>query len=366
MARRVFTKPTDEVKQQFARMLPYDGDIYAALKQQQEFANSYSERLNHAIFGDGEDKKTDLTGFDAMKIVQGNYAREVVWPGDIITDIFTVQMVDSDTTAVEYPISPLIGEEDEYTAIVMPDEGAVPERIVTGDSAFVKPFDIGNSIYWKQSFTKQGNMAAINTKLSAFSAGFVQKINDIGWQTLLSAAKARAWKVSSATTTGIFGRELVTQLILQMRRRGGGNNASTKRFNMTDLYISPEAFEDILLWDTTDGLSDATAQQLWGKGFTDGIPLHGVILHVLDELGVGQRYEEFVEVTLGGTHTNSTLEYVLGLDMSKRDSFMMPVAEQISMIPDDSVLKRRLMGYYGFATLGAGCLDNRAVALGEF
>jgi hypothetical protein len=366
MARRVFTKPTIEVKQQFARMLPHDGDIFAALKQQQEFANSYTERLNQAIFGDGQPPKTDLTGFEAMKIVQGNYAREVVWPGDIITDIFSVQMVDSDTTAVEYPISPLIGEEDEYTAIVMPDEGAVPERIVTGDSAFVKPFDIGNSIYWKQSFTKQGNIAAINTKLSAFSAGFVQKINDIGWHTLLSAAATRSYKVSAASTAGVFGREVVTAMIRQMRRLGGGNNASTLRFNLTDLYISPEAFEDILLWDTTDGLSDATAQQLWGKGFTDGIPLHGVILHVLDELGVTQRYETYVDDTLALNHSNSTEEFVLGLDMSKRDSFMMPVAEQISMIPDDSVLKRRLMGYYGFATLGAACLDNRAVLLGEF
>jgi hypothetical protein len=72
-------------------------------------------------------------------------------------------------------------------------------------------------------------------------AGFVKKMNDDAWHTLLAAGVDRNILVYDAdAAAGQFSKRLVSLLKVVMRRNAGGNSASVKRGQLTDLYVSPE------------------------------------------------------------------------------------------------------------------------------
>ena len=89
-------------------------------------------------------------------------------------------------------------------------------------------------------------------------------------------------------------------------------------------------------------------------------------LHDLDELGEGQEYQTFFVNGLGGAVESSDLELVVGLDQSSNDSFVMPMKQNLEVFEDPALHRQQRAGYYGFAELGFGVLDNRRVILGSF
>jgi hypothetical protein len=131
--------------------------------------------------------------------------------------------------------------------------------------------------------------------------------------------------------------------------------------------VSPEALEDIRNWGF-DQVDETTRREIYTAA-TGGAPItriFGVNLRDLDELGEGQEYQSFFVNELGGTVQASDLELVVGLDLSTRDSFVMPVKEQLQVFEDPTLHRQQRAGYYGFAELGFGVLDNRRVILGSF
>ena len=152
-----------------------------------------------------------------------------------------------------------------------------------------------------------------------------------------------------------------------MRRNSGGNSASVGRGRLTDIYLSPEALEDIRNWGF-DQVDDLTRREIYNAP-VGGAPManvFGVRLHDLDELGEGQQYQSFFVNDLGGAVQGSDLELVVGLDQSTTDSFVMPVKEALQVFEDPTLHRQQRAGYYGFAELGFGVLDNRRVILGSF
>ena len=89
-------------------------------------------------------------------------------------------------------------------------------------------------------------------------------------------------------------------------------------------------------------------------------------LHDLDELGEGQEYQTFFTSGLSGAVEASDVELVVGLDQSSNDSFVMPMKQQLEVFEDPTLHRQQRAGYYGFAELGFGVLDNRRVILGSF
>ena len=74
-------------------------------------------------------------------------------------------------------------------------------------------------------------------------------MNDDGWHTLLAAGVDRNIVVyDSDAMLASSLRDLVSLMKTVMRRNGGGNSASNNRGSLTDLYVSPEAMEDIRNW----------------------------------------------------------------------------------------------------------------------
>ena len=89
-------------------------------------------------------------------------------------------------------------------------------------------------------------------------------------------------------------------------------------------------------------------------------------MHDLDELGEGQEYQTFFTSSLSGNLQGSDVELVVGLDQSTSDSFVMPVKQQLQVFEDPALHRQQRAGYYGFAELGFGVLDNRRIILGSF
>jgi hypothetical protein len=153
-----------------------------------------------------------------------------------------------------------------------------------------------------------------------------------------------------------------------MRRNGGGNTGSANRGRLTDLYVSPEAFEDVRNWGL-DQVSDAVRTAIYNApGNTPITNIFGVALHDLDELGEGQDYQNFFTSAAGlaGAVQTSDLELVVGIDQAHNDSFVMPVKMPLQVFEDPNMHRQQRTGYYGWAELGFACLDNRRVILGSF
>jgi hypothetical protein len=168
----------------------------------------------------------------------------------------------------------------------------------------------------------------------------------------------------SDAATGQFTKRLVSLMKTVMRRNGGGNSASVNRGMLTDLYVSPEAMEDIRNWGL-DQVDEITRREIYTAADGTLNRVFGINLHDRDELGVGQQYQEFYDEVLNGTLPTDDNEIVVGLDLRKRDSFIMPVRAEVQIFEDDTLHRQKRAGFYGWAEQGFAVLDNRRVLLGS-
>jgi len=151
-----------------------------------------------------------------------------------------------------------------------------------------------------------------------------------------------------------------------MRRNGGGNSI-TAPGRLTDMYMSPEAIEDIRNWGV-DQLDDVSRREIYTAS-DDGPQLtrvFGVNLHDLFEFGDGQEYQEYFINDLGGSIETSDVELVIGIDQSANDSFVMPVKKTVEIFEDPALHRMQRQGYYGWAEIGFGVLDNRRIVAASF
>lgn len=294
--------------------------------------------------------------------------RKGVLVGNILGNIFeTIQMEPGATP--EFPldlISP--GLEGEHVAYTNPGHGRIPERAVEGDYVMIPTYSIASSVDYLLRFARDARWDVVSRAMQVMEAGFTKKMNDDGWHTILAAGVDRNILVYDAdAVAGSFSKRLVSLMQVVMRRNSGGNSASSSRGRLTDLYVSPEALEDIRNWGETE-VDEVTRREIYTS--TDGgsaiTRIFGVNLHDLDELGEGQEYQNFFANDLGGSLATDKTELVVGLDQSTNDSFVMPVREDLRVYEDPALHRQQRAGFYGWAELGFGVLDNRRVILGSF
>ena len=91
-----------------------------------------------------------------------------------------------------------------------------------------------------------------------------------------------------------------------------------------------------------DQVDEVTRREIYTAADGSVNRIFGVNLHDLDELGDGQEYQLFYENTLSATMpTGHTTELVVGLDLRKRDSFIMPVREPVQTTKTIHFIVRR-------------------------
>jgi len=301
--------------------------------------------------------------------------RKGVLVGNILGNIFETINVEAGSTT-EFPldlISP--GLEGEHVAYTNPGHGRIPERAVESDYVMIPTYNIASSVDYLLRYAKEARWDVVGRAMQVMEAGFVKKMNDDGWHTLLAAGVDRNILVYDGdATSGLFSKRLVSLMQTVMRRNSGGNSASVGRGRLTDMYVSPEALEDVRNWGL-DQVDEVTRREIYTSS-EDGAPItriFGVNLHDLDELGEGQEYQSFFTSDLsgnvaqsGGGHSANDVELVVGLDQSSNDSFVMPVKEQLQVYEDPTLHRQQRAGYYGWSELGFGVLDNRRIILGSF
>ena len=296
--------------------------------------------------------------------------RKGVLVGNILGDIFETINVEPGAST-EYPldlISP--GLEGEHVAYTNPGHGRIPERSVESDYVMIPTYAITSSIDYLLRYAREARWDIAARAMQAMEAGFVKKMNDDGWQTILAAGTDRNILVYDGdATAGMFSKRLVSLMQTVMRRNGGGNTGSANRGRLTDLYVSPEALEDVRNWGL-DQIDEVTRREIYtaSEGGAPITRIFGVNLHDLDELGEGQQYQDFFTATdgLNGAVESSDSELVVGLDQSTNDSFVMPMKQALQVFEDPALHRQQRAGYYGWAELGFGVLDNRRVILGSF
>lgn len=295
--------------------------------------------------------------------------RQGVLNGDILNGIFEpIKLAQSATP--EFPLDFLApGTEKDFVAYTIPNHGYIPERHVEGDYVMVPTFDIGASIDYLLKYARDARWDVVGRAMEVLEASFVKKMNDDGWHTLLAAGTDRNIVVfDSDADAGQFTKRLVSLMKTVMRRNSGGNSTSLNRGMLTDMYVSPEAMEDIRNWGV-DQVDEITRREIYvaGDGNENGVlnRVFGVNLHDLDELGEGQEYQLFYSNVLGASLPSDDVELVVGLDLRKRDSFIMPIREEVQIYEDDTLHRQKRAGYYGWAEQGFAVLDNRRVLLGS-
>ena len=294
--------------------------------------------------------------------------RKGVLAGDVLGNIFETINVEPGAST-EYPldlISP--GMEGEHVAYTNPGHGRVPERTVEGDYVMIPTYSITSSIDYLLRYAREARWDIIGRAMQVLEAGFTKKLNDDGWHTLLAAGVDRNILVYDGdATAGMFSKRLVSLMQTVMRRNAGGNTGSANRGRLTDLYVSPEALEDVRNWGL-DQVDEVTRREIYtaSEGGAPITRIFGVNLHDLDELGEGQEYQDFFTSDLSGNLASGDSELVVGLAQSANDSFVMPVKQQLEIFEDPTLHRQQRAGYYGFAEIGFGVLDNRRVILGSF
>ncbi len=295
--------------------------------------------------------------------------RQGVLVGNVLDGIFEAIQMEPGTTT-EFPLDLLApGEEDEFVAYTNPGHGRIPERAVEGDYVMVPTYAITSSIDWLLRYARDARWDVVGRAVQVLEASFVKKMNDDGWHTILSAGVDRNILVYDAdAAAGQFTKRLVSLMKTVMRRNGGGNSASINRGRLTDVYLSPEALEDIRNWGV-DQVDEVTRREIFqaADGSANLTRVFGINLHDMDELGESQEYQNFFDNELSGSlGPSSDVELVVGLDLQSNDSFIMPVRENVQVYEDDNLHRQQRAGMYGWAEMGFAVLDNRRVLLGSF
>ena len=334
---------------------------------------SYTERPSEAFIS--LLKQTGDNDQNVAYAAQREFAKAIELPlrkgvlvGNILGDIFETINVEPGAST-EYPldlISP--GLEGEHVAYTNPGHGRVPERAVESDYVTIPTYSITSSVDYLLRVAREARWDVAARAMQVMEAGFVKKMNDDGWHTILAAGVDRNILVYDGdATAGLFSKRLVSLMQTTMRRNAGGNTGSSNRGRLTDLYVSPEALEDVRNWGL-DQVDEVTRREIYtaSEGGAPITRIFGVNLHDLDELGEGQEYQPFFVNGLSGAVEASDLELVVGLDQSSHDSFVMPMKQNLEVFEDPALHRQQRAGYYGFAELGFGVLDNRRVILGSF
>ncbi len=340
-----------------------------AIKRKGVVSYQADEALKTLLRDSGsKNKAVALAAQDALAQAVTLPMRQGILDGDIVGEfgIFVPTVFDTNIQ-VEYPLDIIVpGTEGDYNAFTIPNVGRIPEKNVEGDYVTIPTYDVGNAIDFPIKFAQDARWDIVARCLQVLENGFVRKNNADAWKLMTAAGLDRnVFVYDSQAPIGFTTKRLFSLMKTQIGRSGGGNFQAANRFKLTDVFMSPEALEDLRNWDLTQ-IDDVTRREIFMAGRDGGLAnVFGVDLHELYELGENQVLQTYF-TSLGGSFQNGDLELMIGLSLGNDDAgtcFVNPVKEQLQVFSDEALHRQRRQGYYAWESHGYGLLDNRRILL---
>lgn len=291
--------------------------------------------------------------------------RQAILPGDITEGIFEDYPLPFGASP-EFPLDMIApGQEKELVGYTLPKHGYIPHKNFEADYVTLTTYDVGASADINLRLLRDGNWNMMGRLMEALYTQLTKKMNDDCFHTLLYSGVDRNIVVYDGdAAAGQFTKRVLSLAKTVMRRNGGGNSSSTNRTSLTDVFLSPEALEDIRNWGI-DQIDEVTRREIYMAGDGSGVVsrIFGVNLHDIDELGVGQEYQLYFANELSGAMGASDVEVGIGLDLSKSNCFIRPMREDITVFEDNNLHRHGKYGVYAKREYGVSVLDNRGTIL---
>lgn len=250
-------------------------------------------------------------------------------------------------------------------AFIVPREGHIPERCIEGDEIFVPTFKVANAVDWSLDYKRDRRTDVLIRAVKLFAQGYIDKM--VREQNRIVGFTTSSTKIGKGE--GI--RSAVWDMMTKMKRQNR---------KLTDVFVSPEAFSDLV--------NAAAKDAHWDHA---ECKLYGVRVHV-----EADRVEEMEETyyTSQGTDSQSkrwrdkketiwqklarwikfapkTQEFVMcykplvfGFDKLHNDSLIIPFRNESGGIFNDPTLTRRQKeGIYGWLEVGCAALNSKAVTV---
>lgn len=329
--------------------------------------NPTPELTKFLVQSGSEVREQSLAAVHQLAVAFTDVLRKGIMAGDVTGNIFERVNLAPGAEPRFYLDFLAPGTEKDWVAYTIPAHGRIPEFTFSSDYVMINTYEVGSSVDWTLRMARDARWDIVGRAMEVLMSTFVKKLNDDCWHVLLASGVDRNIVVyDSDASAGALTKRLVSLMKTVMRRNGGGNGASNNRSMLTDLYLSPEAIEDMRNWNI-DQVDEITRREIYVAS-DDGATLSrvfGVNMHDMDEFGEGQEYQKFFLNELGGSLQGSDVELVVGLDLSKNDSFIMPVRQDVQVFEDDQLARQRRAGVWATGEYGIGALDNRRVILGS-
>lgn len=279
--------------------------------------------------------------------------------------------------------------------------GGLPSNMVWGSDEYrFTTWQIASAVHFLKAYAEKsrGGLDVVAKAIRRLSQEVLGKQEYQLWSIVLTAlAQARTagdTHLITAASAGKIGPDDLNSLwtlVKRLRRSWiGGTPTAAYGRGLTDMFISIEVQESIRSMaynpvNTVAGVTDTTGTEV---GSTVGIPLpdamrlqifnnggvselFGVRIHELQELGVGEAYNDIFDAgySPGGgdpTFDAATQEIALGFDLSVDSAVKVVAADGDSdatfrVEPDDQWVSRsKKIGWWGEAEMGAIVVDNKA------
>lgn len=305
-----------------------------------------------------------------------------------VRSIYSVKNLSENDNA-EFPLDVFFNEQDgDIRVHFQPRAGGTPSsQLYNLETVIVPTAMYQGEVSWANRFARNGRLDVISSYIHKLGQAMVRKEEVNGWAVLLNAVanantNGLANTIASSTTDGVLHLELLNQLLTRAKRINtsvGGGTAVAAPQGITDIYLSPEAMEDIRAMsyngintrgspaatpaagDSSITLPDDLRKQILAGA---GIPsLMGITLHEMNEFGCNQAYNILFSNFYTGSFTQASHEVILGVDMT-RDSNVMPIKGDLQIVNDVFNNRSDKSGVLATEDVGFAVLDSRSVVAG--
>jgi hypothetical protein len=327
---------------------------------------------------------------EAFASIMSSSLSRVLEPLNVANDIFTEVEVYTGRDVPEIPIDLYYGVgEGAFRVWSNGYPGGLAYNEISGfDSFRFRTSRMDSAIAWNKSYAADARMKVVERGLmrlmdeimvkSQFNA-FTVLADALGGARTANQSHVIASTAKTNSTARQFQLDDVNRLMTKIKRLNSSWANGTSRSagsGLTDLYISPETMEQIRKMtynpmnttgvpdsaeSTALGLPDEMRMEIYRNG--GATEIYGKTLHELNEMGVGQVYNELFRQkynAVGGgapAWTVATDELVIGIDKSLGAFARVINADTngstFQLLVDDQHLARsEKMGYYGFTEEG--------------